>query len=209
MPQSTQAAPPIPQANGLFVLHVVPAQQPSGQEIGSQTQLPLKHRCPEPHADPPSQWHTPSTHASPVKPQSKHAAPPMPQAAGFGGAIHVVPEQQPPGHEAALQTQAPPAQAWPAPHAGPDPHWQTPFAQESAVVESHATHATPPVPQADALGVMQAVPAQHPFGHETESQTQVPFRHLWPGMQGERLIPQEQVPPTQPSARRGLQAKHA
>ena len=41
-------------------------------------------------------------------PQLTHAAPPVPQAAVVGGAVHVDPEQQPLGHDAASQTQWPP-----------------------------------------------------------------------------------------------------
>jgi len=50
------------------------------------------------------------------------------------GAWQSVPVQQPVGHDAASQTHAPPMQACPAPHDGPDPHMQTPVLQLSAFV---------------------------------------------------------------------------
>jgi len=49
-------------------------------------------------------------------------APPKPQATSLFPGAHVVPVQQPAGHESASQTQAPPTQREPAPHGGPWPH---------------------------------------------------------------------------------------
>jgi hypothetical protein len=47
------AAPPVPHCSGLWLAygtHVVPSQQPLGQLVASQMQLPLLHRCPVAHA---------------------------------------------------------------------------------------------------------------------------------------------------------------
>ncbi len=43
-----QAPPTIPQLDSDMALQVVPAQQPPGQEVASQTQLPPLHRWPVP-----------------------------------------------------------------------------------------------------------------------------------------------------------------
>jgi hypothetical protein len=42
--QVTQARPPPPHADGEGGLHVAPAQQPFGQELASQMQLPAEQR---------------------------------------------------------------------------------------------------------------------------------------------------------------------
>ena len=46
MPQSTQARPPVPHADTLGDVQVVPAQQPLGHEIGSHMHAPLTQCCP-------------------------------------------------------------------------------------------------------------------------------------------------------------------
>jgi hypothetical protein len=135
----------VPHADELGAVHVDPAQQPLGHEIGSQTQAPPEHRCPAPHAGPPSHRQTPPTHESAVEPQATHAAPPVPHADALG-AVHVDPAQQPLGHDVASQTQTPPEHRCPAPHAGPPPHSHIPFTHESAL-EPHARQTTPPIPQ--------------------------------------------------------------
>ena len=108
-----------------------------------------------------------------------HAAPPMPQADGSGGAVHVVPEQQPAGHEVALHAHAPFTHCCPAPQADPPSQRHTPSTQESATMPQF-THPTPPMPQADALGVAHVVPEQQPSGQEIGSQMQVPLKHRCP-----------------------------
>ncbi len=88
--------------------HVLPWQHPVEHEAASQMHLPLEHTCPLPHAVLPPQVQAPVTEQpSPVVPQFVHIAPPVPQAIAEG-VVHVVPEQQPLGHDAASQTQLPP-----------------------------------------------------------------------------------------------------
>ena len=162
-------------------MHVAPAQQPLGHDVASQTQAPATHRCPTSQAEFEPHWQTPPTHESAPKPQVTHAPPPMPHAVN-DGVRHVAPAQQPEGHELESQTQAPPTHRWPAPHAGLEPHWQTPPTQESAPVPQ-ATHAPPPPPHAKGVGVVQIAPAQQPLAQETGSQTQIPFAQRWPTKQ--------------------------
>jgi hypothetical protein len=78
----------------------------------------------------------------------RQAMPPVPQAALLVPATHIVPEQQPPGHDTLSQTQLPPTQRLPAPQAGVLPHWQLPMAEHpSAVKLSQATQVPPASPQ--------------------------------------------------------------
>jgi hypothetical protein len=53
--------------------------------------------------------------------QPEHTAPAVPQNDADGGALHVVPEQQPSEHDIPSQTQASPTQRCPMVHAGPAP----------------------------------------------------------------------------------------
>lgn len=81
-------------------------------------------------------------------------------------------EQQPPGHEAALHTQLPPAHACPA---------------------AHAAQASPPVPQdvpdCDVNGT-QVAPLQQPFGQLVASHAQLPAAvQSWPAAQGWQVVP--------------------
>jgi len=106
------APPPLPHA--LVVLPVwqvlLASQHPVGQEIELQAQLPPEQTWPAAQGPPIPHMHTPADeHVSAVVPQSTHAAPSGPHALTDGD-VHVVPEQQPPGHEPRLQTHAPPEQ---------------------------------------------------------------------------------------------------
>ena len=132
-----------------------------------------------------------------------HAAPLVPQVAVAEVRHWPVESQQPFGHEAALQTQAPCAlQAWFAAHATHCPpfaphmaadvvtHW--PLAQQPAQLmlpqlqppllhvcpEAQVPQALPPEPQAvvDCAPIATHRPceSQHPFGHDVGLQTQVP-----------------------------------
>ncbi len=80
-----------------------------------------------------------------------HVAPADPQVASER-VLHVVPLQQPLGHDVPSHTHRPARQRWPAAH-GPWPpqlHW--PAVQPSARFASHAEQACPPVPHVVALG---------------------------------------------------------
>jgi hypothetical protein len=78
--------------------------------------------------------------------QALHAPPAVPQAVTTL-TLQVTPAQQPPGHDVPSHTQAPAAQRWPAAHALPVPHLQTPPEQLSAV-PAHGAQRAPPVPHA-------------------------------------------------------------
>jgi hypothetical protein len=97
--------------------------------------------------------------------QGLHALPLIPQLAN-ADATHVLPWQQPVGHDVELQTHAEFLQTWPAPHAGPVPQLQVPDREQlSAFAGSHAEHAFPPEPQVASDGVSQVAPEQHPLAH--------------------------------------------
>jgi hypothetical protein len=111
-------------------------------------------------------------------PQLVHAAPPVPHSEPVVGVTHVVPLQQPLGHEVALHTQAPPEQTCPAPHSGPLPHMQTPLDEHVLATEPQATQALPPMPHNETRGGdTHVAPEQHPVGQDAASHTQVPPTH--------------------------------
>jgi len=93
--------------------------------------------------------------------------------------MHTVPEQQPLGHDAALQLAHTPAVHSPEPH---------------------VVHAAPPVPHAVAeVPAVHVVPWQHPL-HELGSQTHAPPEQRWPVVHAGPL-PHVQLPVAeQPSA---------
>jgi hypothetical protein len=89
-----------------------------------------------------------------------------------------------PVHETESQTHAPLLQRCPAWHGAPLPHAHCPFTHESENPPRHGMHAPASMPHALALvAVTHALPMQHPFGHETESQTQCPCAQCWPTSQ--------------------------
>lgn len=169
------------------------SQQPDGHDVASQTHLPcvlqswlaphMAHTPPprpqaeldgvvlhtplaqHPLHDVPPQLQAPALHAWPPA-QVPHELPADPHALVDWSAVrtHVVPWQQPPGHEEGVQVHAPAAlHVWLAPH---------------------VPHATPPVPHfvADWLPyVTQVAPSQQPIGHDVASHTHEPFGpHSWP-----------------------------
>lgn len=155
--------------------HVDPEQQPVGQEVESQTQPPFKQRKPVGHGAAIPHAQTPfGVQRLAVIPHMTHVPPPDPQLASEC-ARQLDPEQQPPGHEVASQTQLPPTQRWPTPHAEPAPHIHAPAAlQLSAVVELHGAHAVPAPPQRAKEGTTHAAPSQQPLGQVLMPQLHVP-----------------------------------
>jgi hypothetical protein len=189
-----QAAPPVPhwpEVCWACGTHVLPLQQPAGQDAASQT------HCPEP------------LQAWPA-PQAAQAAPPAPQepADSLESGSHVPPLQHP-EHELPPQLQAPPVHACPPEHmaqaAPPVPHWeldceevgmqvlpaQQPPGQDAAsqthcplvVLHScpapHAEHAALPAPQEPVVSeaYLRHCPpeVQQPFGHVLASHAHVPL----------------------------------
>jgi hypothetical protein len=94
---AAQAAPPFPQlAVVLPPRQVAPEQQPLGQEVALQIQVPAEQIWPAAHCAPVPHWHAPvleQLSESSVL-HAEHAAPPIPHAAS-DGELHVEPEQQP------------------------------------------------------------------------------------------------------------------
>ena len=80
------------------------------------------------------------------------------------------PAQQPVGQLVSLQMHSPPEQLWPAWHAAPDPHEQTPPAHPSASWVLQARHVAPWRPHWVRVGEVQTPLAQHPAGQLMLSQ---------------------------------------
>jgi hypothetical protein len=202
-----QAEPCVPQA--VVVVpgkHAFPLQHPVGHDVALQTHAPPEQICPAEHAAVPPQVQAPAElHPSAVTPHVVHVAPWSPQVVA-DGASQTFPEQQPLGHDVALQTHAPLVHTWPVPHAGPDPHLQAPAAQLSDCGSPHAAHAAPAVPHVAVDEVSQVVPLQHPVGHEVALQTQAPAEHSWPTAHSETFPHMQSPMAEQPSA---LVASHA
>jgi hypothetical protein len=212
--QLAQSAPPAPHFvadSEAYATHVPPAeavQHPPGQEVASQTQVPLVLL----HS-----W--PALHVPQVAPPAPHW---LLVSLPYG--TQVLPLQQPFGHECASQTHAPLVvlHSWPvaqlehaepaAPHmllvSLPSGSQLTPLQQpehtvpshvhaplvEQVCPEPHAPHAAPPAPHSPAsceVNGTHAVPLQQPFGHDVPSQTHVPLvlLHSWPEAQAAHVAP--------------------
>lgn len=148
------------------VRHTPAAQQPFGHDKESQTQAPETQRWPLAHAAPAPHAQVPAVvqlSAVPVL-HKEHAAPFAPQRKSDRD-VHVIPSQQPDGHEVALQTHLPAVQRWPTAHAAPVPQAQVPpAAQPSARVASQPTQTAPPLPHVASDGALQVAPEQQPAG---------------------------------------------
>lgn len=132
--------------------------------------------------------------------ESEHGAQviaPVPQLVVSGGETHVVPLQQPPGHELLSQTHDVPLQRWPSAHAGPAPQLQSPFVQTFALLASHTTQPAPPMPHVAGDGARQVAPSQQPAGQFVELHappTHIPAAlHVWPLAQA-AVSPHRHVP---------------
>jgi hypothetical protein len=209
--QLAHALPPLPQtASVLPGWHMLPAQQPDGQERGSHTHVPLRHCCPLAHAAPEPQTHAPAEeHPSAVAGSHAPHDPPGAAQVMSDRGVHIVPLQQPLGHEVASQTHELSAQCSPALQGALPPQRQTPLAEQlSAALASQATHVDPPAPHVATELCLQAVPSQHPE-QDVASHTQRPPMHLWP-LEQAAWPPHVQSPcPEQPSAKVGSHAVQA
>jgi len=123
----TQAAPFVPQATSVGMLHLEPEQHPSGHDVAVQLlQTPLAQ--------------------APFPPQSWHSAPPLPHAVESVPVRHTPSfEQHPVGHDVPSQTQAPLTQRLPSAHIGPLPHRQLPPVVQRSALIPQSRH-TPPGP---------------------------------------------------------------
>ena len=152
--------------------------------LALQTQAPLTHFDPAPHAGPVPQRHVPVIELQPsanVGSHGAHAAPPIAQALTVGG-VQAPFAQQPPGHDCALQVQAPPMQTVPAPQARPVPQRQSPAVEQLfARVGSQVTQADPLDPHAVMSDGVQVAPEQQPLGQLAALQPlHTPAEQLWP-----------------------------
>jgi hypothetical protein len=96
----------------------------------------------------------------------------------------VPPWQQPSGQEIESQTQSPSTQRAPPWQAAPRPQLQPPSATQTSALIPHAWQIAPPCPQSLAvIASTQALPVQHPWGHESGVQAQAPFWHSRPAPQ--------------------------
>jgi hypothetical protein len=174
--QALQLAPPVPQVVKVGAWQAPPAQHPLGHDCALQTQAPLTHTVPAPHAGLVPQPHSPVTEQTfaRVGSHATQAAPLTPQVPS-PALVQVAPEQQPPGQLEALQPlHTPPAQLW----------------------EPQSWQAAPPLPQvASALPGRHVIPEQQPFGHDVPSHTHVPPKQRCPVPQAAPLVPQAQTPP--------------
>jgi hypothetical protein len=177
-----QAAPPTPQVANAGPLQLAPAQQPFGQ-------LPLVHPV-----------QTPAALQFWFAGHGEHAVPPLPQAALSLPDWHVLPLQQPLGHDVPLHTQTPPTQTCPEPHAGDAPHAHTPAVVHRSAWAPQAVQVAPPVPHAPVDGVSHTLPWQQPDGQEVPLHTQLPPTHACPKAHCGPL-PQAQLPPVHESDR--------
>jgi hypothetical protein len=209
-PHALHAPPPVPQLAMEAAWQELPTQQLPAHETPSQTQLPCTQCCPGAQAAPAPHTQLPAAEqpSARMPAQAIHAPPPLPHADG-DGAWHVLPAQQPLGHELASHTQWPPRQCWPAPQAGPAPQTHAPEAEQpSAWFASQPTHATPRLPQVVSEGALQVAPEQQPFGQLVALHPlQAPELHICPAGQGSQrpppvpheagVSPARQVPPEQ------------
>jgi hypothetical protein len=129
-------------------------QLPFASQQPLQVAGPQLHAAPTQATDPPvhvgcvPQRQAPFVQRSEFAPsQGAHAAPPVPHSVKDGVLQTPVASQQPVGQLVASQMQLAPEQRCPAPHAGPEPHWQLPLVQLSPVAPQ-ATQALPPAPHA-------------------------------------------------------------
>jgi len=158
--QLMHAPPPVPQEASVGVMHVVPAQQPLGQLVGSHTHVSFTQLCPAPQAGPVPQRHMPFVHALLFfSSQVRHAPRGWPHAIG-SGVRHVAPVQQPETQVAAHDEHAPELQLSPA---------------------GQAAQAEPALPHADASSpVSHTSPLQQPDGQLAGVQRHMPSTHCWP-----------------------------
>jgi hypothetical protein len=163
---AVQVPPGEPQLAKEIVAQASPAQQPLAHAVASQVHPPAEHRCPGAHAGAIPHWQAPDEeHAfASIGSQATQLEPPIPHWSRERG-WQVKPSQQPAGHEIASQMQSPTTQRWPATHAGPSPHAQSPSTPHpSPRIGSHARHAMPGAPHASRDVGTQVGPVQHPSG---------------------------------------------
>lgn len=116
----------------------------------------------------------------------------MPHTVEVLPASHLVPLQQPVGHDAAVHTQAPPTHACPAWQAAPLPHRQTPEALHPSAVGPQLAHAPPAVPHCAADDRHWSC-SQQPDAQLVASHRHAPARQRCPAAQA-APVPQAHAP---------------
>ncbi len=111
---------------------------------------------------------------------------------------HVVPLQQPFGHEFSLQTQPPWTHACPAPQAAPPPQVHAPAPLHPSPEVPQLRHAPPAVPHAPGVCASHTLPLQQPLAHDDAVHTHLPPMHACPAPHAAPL-PHVHEPPEQPS----------
>jgi hypothetical protein len=162
------------------VTHVAPLQHPVGQVAGEQ---PL---------------HTPAVHVPPG--QIWQAFPPVPHAPGSSVVTQAPAEQHPFGHEVLSQVQTPFTHSCPETQALPPPHVHVPAMLHPSPVLPQPAHDTPGPAQAVAVSASHRLPLQHPVAQDVALHTHAPPEQACPTPHSP-LVPHEQEPPRQPSAR--------
>jgi hypothetical protein len=149
-----------------------------------------------PHAHPPSLAH--AFEAGVV--HGWHMRPPCPHCAAVGGVLHVLPAQQPLGHDAEVHLHWPCTHTCPEGHGTLVPHMQVPPAQVSAAAPQ-SVHAMPFGAHCKALVTTHVVPlTQQPLQPEVALQTHAPPTHFVPTAHGPPVEPQTHAPLAQVSA---------
>ncbi len=192
--QAAQVRPGAAHAASDRVVHTPwgpPAQQPVEHEVESQMHTPCEHCRPGLHGAVAPQRHVPLPSQVSLDSESQvaHVEPAAPHWASVR-VSHVVPWQQPSGHDVPSHTHRPAAQRWPATHGALPPQVHEPLVAEhpSASAASHAMHTLPAAPHAAAVdGAWQSSPVQQPSGHWQPVQT--PAMHACPDGQGAQATP--------------------
>jgi hypothetical protein len=205
------ALPPLPHAAAsLPAWHWLFRQQPLGHETPSHAHVPFKHRVPAVHAAPPPHVQEPAVHLS-AEPAG-HAIQAVP--AGMHelseNAVHVIPVQQPSGHEVASQTHLDESQRSPGPHDASAPQLHTPLPEQlSALPATHVAHVPPSNPQLLSPGDWHRLFEQQLAGHDTASHRHLPPVQRCPPTHS-APVPQVQSPFAEhPSASAGSHTAHA
>jgi hypothetical protein len=142
-----------------------------------------------------------------VELQVEQPLPPVPQDVA-PAVRQVVPLQQPLPHEVASHVHVPLTQCWPAAQGAPLPHAHPPEEQESALIGSQATQATPPVPHVPADGELHVLPVQQPVVHVEAQLPHTPPVQVSPVPHGVQAAPPVPHAPVEGAVLQALLAQH-
>ena len=177
-------------------------------QLRTPPHAPLTQFTPTPQTGPPPQRQPPGPQLSARRGSQAAQVPPLvPHWLTVPGERHEVPLQQPRPQDVESQTQVLLKQRCPVAHAALAPQRHEPLPQLLAVVASQVVHCAPPAPHWETVSaVTQLVPAQQPPPQVVASHTQTLFAQCRPAPQA-GLLPQRQLPVSQLSAPRELQAE--